>query len=37
VEPLMTRGTAARQAEIGGLGDVTPPEGLTAKLERLTQ
>jgi 3-hydroxyisobutyrate dehydrogenase-like beta-hydroxyacid dehydrogenase len=33
VEPMMTRGTAARQAEIGALGHVHPPEGLEAKLK----
>jgi 3-hydroxyisobutyrate dehydrogenase-like beta-hydroxyacid dehydrogenase len=32
VEPLMTRGTVARQREIGGLGMKCPPEGLGAKL-----
>lgn len=35
IEPLMTRGTAKRQAEIGGLGIAHPPEGLAGKLERL--
>jgi 3-hydroxyisobutyrate dehydrogenase-like beta-hydroxyacid dehydrogenase len=35
VEPLMTRGTVARQAQIGGLGMKTPPEGLKEKLEKL--
>ncbi len=32
VEPLMTRGTVMRQAEIGVLGISPVPEGLTAKL-----
>ncbi len=35
IEPLMTRGTVARQAQIGALGMSCPPEGLDAKLERL--
>jgi 3-hydroxyisobutyrate dehydrogenase-like beta-hydroxyacid dehydrogenase len=35
VEPLMTRGTVERQRRIGGLGIVSPPAGLSAKLERL--
>lgn len=35
VEPLMTRGTVARQAQIGGLGIKSPPEGLKEKLETL--
>ena len=35
VEPLMTRGTAARQAEIGGRRIAVPPVTLKAKLERL--
>jgi 3-hydroxyisobutyrate dehydrogenase-like beta-hydroxyacid dehydrogenase len=37
VEPLMTRGTAQRQAQIGGLGMTPPPKGLDAKLERLNK
>ncbi len=32
VEPLMTRGTTARQRGIGVLGVTTPPDGLKAKL-----
>lgn len=35
VEPLMTRGTVARQAEMAARGISSPPEGLAAKLERL--
>lgn len=35
IAALMTRGTVERQAQIGGLGIKTPPEGLDAKLERL--
>ena len=35
IAPLMTRGTVVWQAEIGGQGVKAPPEGLTAKLERL--
>jgi len=35
VEPLMTRGTVARQAEMAARGIPSPPEGLAAKLERL--
>ncbi len=35
VAPLMTRGTAQRQAEIGALGQAHPPEGLKAKLNLL--
>jgi len=35
VEPLMTRGTVARQAEMAAKGISSPPEGLAAKLERL--
>jgi 3-hydroxyisobutyrate dehydrogenase-like beta-hydroxyacid dehydrogenase len=35
VEPQMTRGTAAWQAEIGGQGRAHPPAGLKAKLEQL--
>lgn len=35
VEALMSRGTVERQAQIGGLGIKSPPEGLDAKLERL--
>lgn len=31
IDPAMTRGTIARQREIGALG-VTPPQGLTAKI-----
>ena len=36
VAPLMTRGTVERQAEIGGLGIKSPPEGLDGKLAVLT-
>ena len=35
VEPLMTRGTVARQRAIGGLGICPAPVGLDTKLERL--
>lgn len=35
IEPLMTRGTIERQAQLGSLGIKLPPQGLTAKLERL--
>ncbi len=35
VAALMTRGTVERQAQLGGLGIKSPPEGLDAKLERL--
>lgn len=34
VDPAMTRGTIARQRELGGL-DVVPPEGLAAKLNAI--
>jgi len=34
IDPLMTRGTIARQRAIGALG-LTPPDGLTAKLTSL--
>lgn len=34
IEPVMTRGTIARQRELGALG-VVPPEGLAAKLVRI--
>lgn len=37
VEPLMTRGTIARQRALGGLGISPVPETLKAKLERLTR
>lgn len=37
VEPLMTRGTIARQRALGGLGMSPVPETLEAKLERLTR
>ena len=36
VEPLMTRGTAARQRAIGALGIASPSHTLTEKLERLS-
>ncbi len=36
VEPLMTRGTIARQAAIGGLATSPVPDTLKGKLERLT-
>ncbi len=32
VDPLMTRGTVTRQAQLGALGLVAPPAGLEAKL-----
>jgi 3-hydroxyisobutyrate dehydrogenase-like beta-hydroxyacid dehydrogenase len=32
VEPFMTRGTVKRQAQVGGLGVKSPPDGLEAKL-----
>lgn len=35
VEPLMTRGTVARQQALGALGIAQPPAGLAAKLELL--
>ena len=35
IEPMMTRGTAQRQAQLGALGIKHPPEGLKAKLERM--
>jgi 3-hydroxyisobutyrate dehydrogenase-like beta-hydroxyacid dehydrogenase len=35
VDAVMTRGTVARQREIGSRGIVPVPEGLSAKLERL--
>jgi hypothetical protein len=35
VEPLLTRGTAQRQREIGGLQLGRPSEGLFAKLEQI--
>lgn len=34
VDPAMTRGTIQRQREMGGL-DLTPPDGLTAKLDAI--
>ncbi|WP_423603511.1 DUF1932 domain-containing protein [Sphingomonas sp. MS122] len=34
IDPVMTRGTIARQRELGALG-VVPPEGLAAKLARI--
>jgi 3-hydroxyisobutyrate dehydrogenase-like beta-hydroxyacid dehydrogenase len=37
VEPLMTRGTVARQREIGGLNIKCPPDGLNAKLTNLSR
>jgi len=37
IEPLMTRGTVARQRQIGTLGIDPVPETLDAKLERLTR
>lgn len=36
VEPLMTRGTTERQAQLGALDIKSPPAGLAAKLEKLT-
>jgi hypothetical protein len=35
VEPLMTRGTIKRQAQLGELGLKQPPEGLAMKLQKL--
>lgn len=35
IEPLLTRGTIARQADLGGRGLAPPPAGLAAKLEAL--
>jgi 3-hydroxyisobutyrate dehydrogenase-like beta-hydroxyacid dehydrogenase len=35
IEPLMTRGTVARQAQLGGLGIAAPPAGLEAKLAKV--
>ncbi|WP_156254918.1 NAD(P)-dependent oxidoreductase, partial [Sandarakinorhabdus oryzae] len=35
IEPLLTRGTIARQADLGGRGHAPPPAGLAAKLEAL--
>lgn len=35
VAPLVTQGTAKRQAELGSMGIVSTPNGLTAKLKRL--
>lgn len=35
VEPMMTRGTIERQAQLGALGLKQPPEGLAMKLEKL--
>lgn len=37
IEPLMTRGTIARQRAIGSLGITPVPDTLDAKLERLTR
>lgn len=37
IDPLMTRGTVARQRQIGSLGISPAPETLCAKLERLAQ
>jgi 3-hydroxyisobutyrate dehydrogenase-like beta-hydroxyacid dehydrogenase len=37
VDPLMTRGTVERQAAIGSLNIKSPPDGLDAKLERLSR
>lgn len=36
IDPLMTRGTVERQAQLGALGVKSPPIGLQAKLKRLT-
>ena len=36
IEPLMTRGTTERQAQLGALDIQSPPAGLAAKLEKLT-
>ncbi len=36
VEPLMSRGTVERQAQLGGLGIKSPPDGLEAKLAALS-
>ncbi len=35
VEPLLTRGTVQRQAQMGSMGMKLPPGGLAAKLEKL--
>lgn len=35
IEPLMTRGTSERQAQLGALDIKSPPTGLQAKLKRL--
>jgi 3-hydroxyisobutyrate dehydrogenase-like beta-hydroxyacid dehydrogenase len=37
IEPLMTRGTVERQRQIGALNIKSPPDGLDAKLERLSK
>lgn len=37
IEPMMTSGTAKRQAQLGALGLKQPPNGLHAKLEKLTK
>lgn len=37
IEPLMTRGTTERQAQLGALDIKSPPEGLQAKLKRLAE
>jgi 3-hydroxyisobutyrate dehydrogenase-like beta-hydroxyacid dehydrogenase len=37
IEPLMTRGTVERQHQIGALNIKSPPDGLDAKLERLSK
>lgn len=37
IEPLMTRGTTERQAQLGALQIKSPPKGLAAKLEKLTK
>ncbi len=36
ISPLMTQGTVARQSEIGALNIKLPPDGLDAKLNRLS-
>ena len=37
IEPLMTRGTVERQAQLGALDIKSPPANLAAKLEKLTR
>jgi 3-hydroxyisobutyrate dehydrogenase-like beta-hydroxyacid dehydrogenase len=37
IAPLMTRGTAQRQTQVGALAIANPPQGLEAKLDMLVQ